>query len=205
MQYYRLHLHHHDICYASPKRGKYSSDVMQCFKIILSKETKDQTPLRAGGSGVVLALFKDACPLTEVGVVVYYHVNGNQNSHALYSPRPLGPGADLLHSSCNRSTHSSNHRPYIHKHSQTFENDISNLQPQARWNDLQQFTSRHIKHKSDWLVTYEQSNTEAHVTHSVEHLFLAEELLTVYFTKFSAVHFFREFCGTWGRPGLVVT
>lgn len=105
MQYYRLHLHHRDICYASPKRGKYSSDVMQCFKIILGKETKAQRPLRAGGRGVVLALFKDACPLTEVGVVVYYHVNGNQNSHALYSPRPLGPGTDLLHSPCNRSTH----------------------------------------------------------------------------------------------------
>ncbi len=50
------------------------------------------------------------------GVVVYYHVNGSQNSNALYSARPLGPGADLLHSLCNRSACWPNHRPYIHKH-----------------------------------------------------------------------------------------
>lgn len=189
MRYYRLHLHHHDICYASPKRGKYSSDVMQCFKIILGKETKAQVPSRAGGRGVTLALFKDARPLTEVGVVVYYHVNGSQNSHALYSAHSLGPGADLLHSPCNRSAHWPNHRPYIHKHSQTFENDISNLQPQARWDDLQQSTSWHIKHKSDWLVTYEHYNTEAHVTHPVERLCLAENCLTICFTKFTENYF----------------
>lgn len=85
---------------------------LMCCNVSKSSWVKRQRLRR----GVVLALFKDACPLTEVGVVVYYHVNGNQNSHALYSLRPLGPGTDLLHSPCNRSTHWSNHRPYIHKH-----------------------------------------------------------------------------------------
>lgn len=94
----------------------------------------------------------------------------------------------LIHSflsPCNGCAHWPNHGPYIHKHSQTFENDISNLQPQARWDDLQQSTSCHIKHKSERLVTYEHYNTEAHLTHPVEHLCQAGGNLTVHFTKFT--------------------
>lgn len=168
---------------------------MQCFKIILGKETKAQRPSRAGGCGVILALFKDACPLTEVGwwfiTMSIAAKTAMLYIHCVHSA--------LAQISCTLpvTTHWSNHRPYIHKHSQTFENGISNPQPQARWDDLQQFTSWHIKHKSDWLVTYEHYTTEAHVAHSVKHLCLAEEHLTSFFTKFNAVHFFREMCGTY--------
>lgn len=115
MQHYRLHLHHHDICYASQKSSKYSFDVMQCFKINLLKETKAQTPSRGGWRRAAASLFKDARPLRGVGVVVYYHVNGNQNSHALYSLRPLGPSTDLLTSLFNPSTQRPNSGSYIHR------------------------------------------------------------------------------------------
>jgi len=40
---------------------------MQCFKVILGKDTKAQRPSRACECRVIQALFKDACPLTEVG------------------------------------------------------------------------------------------------------------------------------------------
>lgn len=99
----------------TPKRGKYSYDVMQCFKIILVKETKAQRPSRAGGCGVILALFKDGCPLTEVGW--WFITMSIAAKTAMLYIQCVHSALAQISCTLPVTTHWSNHRPYIHKHS----------------------------------------------------------------------------------------